>query len=300
MKILLLGAAGQVGHELLPLLRSRGEVIAPARSDLDLADKSAVERLLAQARPQLIVNTIAYNEVDRAESEPEAAFRINAEAVATLGLYAREARAALIHYSTDFVFDGKKGAPYVETDRTNPLSAYGRSKLAGERALAEMEAPALVFRTAWLYSLRRRSFVSTMLKLARERKELSLVTDQVGTPTHSADLARATAEVVDALGAEPWERALEVRGIYHAAAEGWCSRAELAEATFELDPRRSEHTVERILHVTAEAFSPPAPRPANSALASDRLRERFGISFLPWRESLAHALAASGAPGPRG
>jgi dTDP-4-dehydrorhamnose reductase len=295
MKILLLGAAGQVGHELLPLLRQRGEVIAPSRSDLDLADKIAAERLLRQVRPELIVNTIAYNEVDRAEAEPDAAFRINAEAVAMLGLYAREARAALIHYSTDFVFDGKKGAPYVETDETNPLSAYGRSKLAGERALAEMEAPALVLRTAWLYSLRRRSFVSTMLKLVRERKELALVINQFGSPTSAADLARATAEVVDTLGAKPGTRALEVRGIYHAAAEGWCSRAELAEAAFELDPRSGEHTVERISHVTADAFPLPAPRPANSALVSDRLRERFGVSLPPWRESLARALAASDA-----
>lgn len=296
MKILLLGAAGQVGHELLPLLRSRGEVIAPARSELDLADKGAVERLLATARPELIVNTVAYNEVDRAESEPEAAFRINAEAVAMLGLYAREARAALIHYSTDFVFDGKKGVPYLETDRTNPLSAYGRSKLAGERALAEIEAPALVLRTAWLYSLRRRSFVSTMLKLVRERKELSLVTDQIGSPTYAGDLARATAAIVDALGAEPGARALEVRGIYHAAAEGSCSRAELAEATFALDPRSSEHSVVRFSHVTAEAFPLPAPRPANSALVSDRLRERFGVSLPPWKDSLARVLAASGTP----
>lgn len=296
MKILLLGAAGQVGHELLPLLRSRGEVLAPARSDLDLAEKSAMERLLAQARPELIVNTIAYNEVDRAESEPEAAFRINAEAVAMLGLYAREARAALIHYSTDFVFDGTKGGPYVETDETNPLSAYGRSKLAGERALSEMEAPALVLRTAWLYSLRRRSFVSTMLKLVRERKELSLVTDQIGSPTYARDLARATVGIVDALGAKPGALAHEARGIYHAAGGGCCSRAELAQAIFELDPHPSEHTVTRLSHVTADVFRLPAPRPLNSSLASDRLRERFGIALPPWRDSLARALAAAGAP----
>ena len=293
MKILLLGAAGQVGHELLPLLASRGEIVAPARAELDLADRGAVEGVLARCRPELIVNAIAYNEVDRAESEPEAAFRTNAEAVAMLGLYARDARAALIHYSTDFVFDGTKGAPYVETDRPNPLSAYGRSKLEGERALAEMQAPAVVLRSAWVYGLRRRSFVSMMLKLARERKELSLVTDQIGSPTYCSDLARATVAIVDRLREDPGAIAAEIRGIYHAAGDGACSRAELARATLELDPKRSEHVVERFVSVTSDAFPAPAARPANGALACDKLRERFGISFPPWRESLARALAAS-------
>ena len=293
MKILLLGATGQVGHELLPLLGARGEIFAPLRPEIDVSDRSALSALLVRCRPDVIVNAVAYNEVDRAESEPEAAFRVNAEAVGVLGEYARDAGVALIHYSTDFVFDGRKGAPYVETDPPNPLSAYGRSKLEGERLLAELQAPALVLRTAWVYSLRRRSFVSMILKLSRERKELSLVTDQVGSPTSARDLARATAAVIERLGPDPGAAAAEARGIYHAAGGGSCSRAELAEATLELDPRRSEHTVERVVYVTADAFPTPAARPENGALACDKLRASFGVSLLPWREALSEALSDS-------
>jgi dTDP-4-dehydrorhamnose reductase len=291
MKILLLGAAGQVGHELVPLLRQRGETVALSRSDLDFADLDAVRDALARCRPQLIVNAAAYNEVDRAESEPEAAFRINAEAVAMLGQYAKDARAALIHYSTDFVFDGAKDAPYVETDRPNPLSVYGRSKLEGERALAEIEAPAVVLRTAWVYSLRRRSFVSMVLKLARERKELSLVTDQVGSPTYSQDLARATVAIIERFGEDPGGIAAQARGVYHAAGSGACTRAELGCATLELDPKRHEHTVERISYVTSDAFPAPAARPRYAALGCEKLRERFGVSLPPWRDALRRALS---------
>jgi dTDP-4-dehydrorhamnose reductase len=292
MKILLLGAGGQVGHELVPLLAARGEMVALSRSELDLADLDRVRDALSRSSPALIVNAVAYNEVDQAESEQVSAFRINAEAVAVLGEYAKAAGAALIHYSTDFVFDGEKGTPYVETDQPNPLSVYGRSKLAGELALAEMGAPALVLRTAWVYSLRRRSFVSMVLKLARERKELSLVTDQVGSPTYAKDLARATASIVDRLGEDPGNLAAEMRGVYHAAGGGACTRAELGCATLELDPKRSEHTVERITYVTADAFPAKASRPRYAALDCEALQKHFGVSLPPWRESLREALSA--------
>jgi dTDP-4-dehydrorhamnose reductase len=292
MKILLLGANGQLGYELSPLLAKRGTVVAITRAELDMSDLDAVRRVAAEVRPGLIVNTAAYNLVDLAEAEPAAALRLNAEAVAVLGEYAKREGAALIHYSTDFVFDGKKHAPYVETDAPNPLSVYGRSKLEGELALAAIDAPALVFRTAWVYSLRRKSFVSMMLNLARQKEELKLVKDQVGSPTWCADLARVTAEVIDRLGPNPGAAASEARGVYHAAGGGSCSRFDLAAATLELDPKKSEQTVRRIEPVSADAFPAPAARPAYAPLDCAKLERRFGTAFLPWKDALAAALAA--------
>jgi dTDP-4-dehydrorhamnose reductase len=191
------------------------------------------------------------------------------------------------------VFDGKATAPYVETDATSPLSAYGRSKLAGEKALAEMQAPALVLRTAWLYSLRRKSFVSQVLKLAREREELSVVTDQVGNPTWCRDLARVTAGILERLEPDPHAFALEHRGIYHAAGKGHCSRYELARAIIEGDPRRHEHAVKRVLPVTADKFPAPAARPAFAPLDGTKLEQRFGVAFKPWQQALDGALRSS-------
>ena len=266
--------------------------MAPTREDVDVADLDSVRALLDRVRPKLVVNATAYNEVDRAESEPDQALRVNAELVGLLGEHARREQGALIHYSTDFVFDGRKGAPYVETDEPSPLSAYGRSKLAGERALAQMDAPALVLRTAWVYSLRRKSFVSMILKMARERKELRVVTDQVGSPTWCRDLARATVALVEKLGADPGAVAMDARGIYHAGGAGACSRFELARAVLELDPKRSEHVVERLEPVTADAFPAPAARPACAPLDCGKLVARFGVSLLPWKDALAEALQA--------
>jgi dTDP-4-dehydrorhamnose reductase len=284
VKILLLGKDGQVGHELARLLPALGEVVALGKDEADFTDLARLRETVRRAAPALIVNAVAYNAVDKAESEPEAALRINAEAVGVLGELARELRGALIHYSTDFVFDGAKGAPYVEEDLTHPLSAYGRSKRAGEIALEDLGAPALVLRTAWVYSLRRKSFVSMMLSFARQKEELSVVTDQVGNPTWCRDLARATSDLVRALGADPHARALETRGIYHAAGVGYCSRFELAEAALELDPRRSEQTVRRLVAVSSAAFPAPAARP--------KLHRVFGVSLKPWREALAEALTS--------
>jgi dTDP-4-dehydrorhamnose reductase len=246
--------------------------------------KAALERI----GPELVVNATAYNEVDRAESDVAGAQRLNTEAVAVMGEYAASRRAALIHYSTDFVFDGKTSAPYVETDAPNPLSAYGRSKLGGERALEG--APAIVLRTAWVYSLRRKSFVSAILKLAREREELSVVSDQVGNPTWCRDLARVTALIVDRLSADPHTLAHEHRGIYHAAGRGHCSRYELATAAIELDPAKDQHKVKRVVPVTADRFPAPAARPAHAPLDCTKLEQRFGVAFLPWKEALEEAL----------
>lgn len=290
MKILLLGAGGQVGYELLPLLQTRAEIVALAHQDIDLRDTEALEQGLARIRPNLIVNAAAYNEVDKAESEPDVALAVNARAVGVLGAYAARERGALVHYSTDFVFDGKKGAPYVETDPPNPLSAYARSKLEGEVLLSRLDAPAIVLRTAWVYSLRRKSFVSLMLKLARERTELRIVTDQVGSPTFARDLARVTARLIEQLGEDPHDRAKELAGVYHAAGGGACSRYELARAAIELDPKKGEHVVQRILAAKAADFPAPATRPSYAPLDCSKLRERLGLALVPWRDALKEAV----------
>lgn len=274
----------------MPLLKTRAEVIPLTHQDIDLRDAEALEQVLARTRPDLIVNAAAYNEVDKAESEPEVAFAVNAEAVGMLGAYAARERAALIHYSTDFVFDGTKGAPYVETDPPNPLSAYARSKLEGELMLSRIDAPAIVLRTAWVYSLRRKSFVSLMLKLAREKAELRIVTDQIGSPTFARDLARVTTRLVEQLGEQPYHRAKELAGVYHAAGGGACSRYELARAAIELDPKKAEHVVQRILEAKAADFPAPATRPSHAPLDCSKLRERTGLALMPWRDALKQAV----------
>lgn len=288
MKILVLGAEGQVGYELAR--RLRGDVALATRAQADLADLSGLERYVDQVGPDVIVNAAAYNAVDRAESEPEMATRINGEAVGLLGDIAKRRGAALVHYSTDFVFDGTKNAPYVETDEPNPLSAYGRSKLAGERALSASDAPALVLRTAWVYSLRRKSFVSVMLKLAREHETLRVVSDQVGSPTAASDLAEVTRRLIEKLGPSPGARAREHRGIYHAAGGGSCSRYELACAAIELDPHKEDHRVRRIEPAESAEFPAPAARPVFAPLDCSKLAERLGVTLLPWRDALYREL----------
>ena len=180
-----------MGYELAGALSIFADVTRVLRTELAL-DADNVAPLVEETRPDVIVNASAYTDVDGAEREPEIADAVNARLVGALGETARRRGSALVHFSTDFVFDGEKGTPYLETDETAPLNAYGRSKLAGERALSEMDAPAVVLRTAWVYSLRRKSFVTTMLRLAREREELAVVTDQIGSPTFCRDLAAAT------------------------------------------------------------------------------------------------------------
>ena len=266
------------------------ELFAPSRTELDLGDPASIAGAVSRSRPELIANTAAYNDVDGAEREPGAALRINRDAVAVLGEQALRHRAALVHYSTDFVFDGKKAAPYLESDAPEPLGAYARSKLAGERALLDLRAPALILRTAWVYSLRRKSFVSTILRLARERQELRVVDDQVGNPTYCADLARATVELAERLGPDPHAGAVEHAGVYHAAGGGSCSRFELARAVLELDPRREEHVVRAVLPISSAEMLAPAPRPASAPLDCTKLERRFGIRLPPWRDALKRAL----------
>ncbi len=292
MEIVVLGGAGQVGLALAgalgPLAFAR--VTTFDRTTLDLANVDALLSALRAARPAVVVNAAAFTDVDGAERDEAAATRVNGDAVGALGEECRRLRAGLVHYSTDFVFDGHASRPYREDDPTGPLGAYGRSKLAGEQALTASGAPALVLRTAWVYSPRRRSFVSSILRLAREREALSIVSDQVGSPTFAGDLACATALLVYGVRNDPFGAFDEARGIYHLAGGGAATRFELAAATLASDPRSSEHRLRHLEPVATTEYPLPAPRPAFAPLDCEKMRKRFGIALPPWREALARAL----------
>jgi dTDP-4-dehydrorhamnose reductase len=280
LKILLLGRNGQVGWELEQTLAPLGEVTALGRAQLDLAD---VPRLVASVRalqPEAIVNAAAYTAVDRAETEREAAFAVNATAPRVLAEEARRSGALLVHFSTDYVFDGAKASAYVEEDPANPINVYGASKLAGERAIAASGCRHLVLRTSWVYGPRGANFMLTMLRLARERPQLRVVDDQVGAPTSSTAIARATATVLERTLRSPG-----LAGFYHLAAAGettWCgfARAILARAGFETP----------VVPIRTEEYPTPARRPRNSRLDCSRLRQAFGVALEPWQEALDEAM----------
>lgn len=291
--MLLLGGSGQVGAELRGLLPAFCQLVSPGRAEAPLDDLMALRRAVREARPQAIVNAAAWNDVDGAEHDPAGALRVNRDAVALLGEEAKALGAPLIHYSTDYVFDGHHDAPYQEDHPASPLSAYGRSKRAGEEALLQLDAPAVILRTAWVYSLARKSFVSAILAAARQRSELRVVDDQVGHPTFARDLAAVTALLLRGAGPQPLEALQAARGVYHAAGGGACSRYQLARAAIDLDPRAHEHTVLRVVPVPSSAFPLPARRPRAVILDGSKLRQRFGLELPPWREALARALSDS-------
>jgi dTDP-4-dehydrorhamnose reductase len=290
MEIVLLGSAGQVGLALMGALGSFARVTGFDIDTLDIANADAVREALRAARPRVVVNAAAFTDVDGAERDEAAATRVNGDAVAAMGEECRKLGAGLVHYSTDFVFDGKASRPYREDDPTAPLGAYGRSKLAGEQALAASGAPAIVLRTAWVYSPRRRSFVTSILKAARERETLRVVSDQVGNPTFAGDLAGATALLVYGMRKDPFAAIDEAKGIYHLAGGGSASRFELAKAAIAADPNAGEHRVREVLPVPSSDYPLPAPRPEFASLDCEKMQRRFGIALPPWQEALARSL----------
>lgn len=296
-KILLTGSTGQVGGELLRLLAPLGEIMAPPREAMDLADADSVRRTIREVRPRWIVNPAAYTAVDKAESEPELAYAINMEAVRAMGEEAQAIGAAVVHFSTDYVFDGTATHPYRETNAANPVSVYGASKLAGEQALAATGAAHLIFRTSWVYGARGKNFLLTILRLARERETLRVVADQHGAPTWSRDLATMTAHVMarceaSAEGSSLMDVLGDLGGIYHAAGAGettWHGFAsESVRLAKESEPESQFATIKPI--TTAE-YPTPAKRPANSRMDSGKLAERFGWRMMDWRESLRKVMA---------
>ncbi|MYM68944.1 dTDP-4-dehydrorhamnose reductase [Pseudoduganella sp. FT55W] len=280
MKVLLTGSTGQVGYELARSLQGVGEVVAVDRNVMDLSNLDQVRDVIRSVKPQLIVNPAAYTAVDKAESEPELAHRINAEAPAVMAAEAKALGAALVHYSTDYVFDGTQPSPRVEDDVVGPRNVYGASKLAGEQAIAAAGIPHLIFRTSWVYGMRGKNFLLTMLRLAKERDELRVVADQHGAPTWSRTIADTTAQVLSQAHAGGREWWVQNSGIYHLSAQGQTTWHEFTEAIV------AEAGLScKVLPITSAEYPTPAQRPQYSVMSSERLMARF--CHLPdWKEAL--------------
>ncbi len=274
--ILLLGAAGQLGHELQRSLVPHGNVIARSHAALDLADPDAVVAAAREVRPAIIVNAAAYTAVDSAETEPERAHAINARAPALLAEEAKRIGAILLHYSTDYVFDGKSRSPYREDAATAPLNVYGASKRAGEEAIKAVGAHALIFRTSWIYATRGTNFLLTIKRLAAEREELRVVADQIGTPNWARTLAEATARVVDLGAGAMGERS----GVYHLSSAGSASWFDFARAIV------GDVVKPRVVLITSAEFPRPAQRPAYAVLDTIKFRSAFGFALPLWRAEL--------------
>lgn len=289
MKILLTGCAGQLGRELKRSLACLGEVVACDRQRLDLAGADALRTAVRAMAPTAIVNAAAYTAVDQAEAEPDVADAINGLAPGILAEEAQRLGALLVHYSSDYVFDGSKATAYTENDSPAPLSAYGRSKLAGEQAIAASGARHLIFRTSWVYGLHGANFMKTMLRLGRERDELRVVGDQVGAPTWTRHLADVTALILARRDLPDLPN-----GLYHLAAAGETSWHGYAEAIFAEAQRAGLVEKSPVVHRIASADYPlPAPRPANSRLDCSRFTRDFGLALPDWRTGLADCLADS-------
>ena len=282
MKILVTGKSGQVGYELMRSLQPLGEVIGIDQDEMDLADLDQVRDAVRRLQPGLIVNPAAYTAVDKAESQPELAMRINGLAPAVIAEEAAKLGAAMVHYSTDYVFDGTKQEPYTEADLPCPLNVYGRTKLAGEQAIAASGVPYLIFRTSWVYGMRGKNFLLTMMRLAAERDELRIVADQHGAPTWCRTLADTTACILAQASAAGDSRAWwrENSGLYHLTSQGATTWHGFADALLEQAPKKPT-----LVPIGSNEYPVPAARPANSRLACAALMERFG--HLPhWRDAL--------------
>ena len=293
MKLLLLGRSGQLGAALAPALAGLGDVAALDRAGLDLADLAAIPNVVARHRPDVIVNAAAYTSVDRAESEPELAMTVNGRAPGVLAEAARRAGAALIHFSTDYVFDGTLDRPYREDDAPNPLNAYGRSKLAGERSILASGAAALILRTSWLYGAGGANFLETMLRLGRTRDELAVVDDQLGAPTTVRVVADAVAAILAQTKGDSARLLLAHGGLCHLACRGAVTWHGFATAIFEEGRKRGlAFAVRAIRPIPTSGYPTPARRPANSRLDLGLLKSRFGIEPTDWRVALGAVMDA--------
>ncbi len=279
MKILLFGKDGQVGFELQRSLAPLGEVIALNRQQVDLSDKSAITRSIRHYRPDWIVNAAAYTAVDKAEAEAELATKINAVAPEVMALAAKKAGCGLLHYSTDYVFDGGKTAAWLETDIATPINIYGQTKLIGEEAIQASGCQHLILRTSWVYDARGHNFLNTMLKLAQSKENLTIVDDQIGAPTWSRHIADATGHLLRM--AEPKDN-----GVYHLTARGQTSWLGFAEAIFTL-AEEAGIKVPSTAPISTKDYPTPATRPANSLLNCQKLYKTFGLRLPDWQQSLA-------------
>jgi len=285
-KILQIGTNGQVGWELLRTCAPLGEVVALDYPDVDLSDYAGLRKLVNAVKPNIILNAAAYTNVDKAESEPEIARAINALGPSVLAEEAKKIGAVLVHYSTDYVFDGTKGSPYVETDATNPLNIYGQTKLEGEQAIAASGCVNLVLRTSWVYSMRQGGFVTKVLQWARTQEVMRVVDDQISSPTSARMLAEVTALILSQGRDDVVGYLKEKGGLYHCAGAGSCSRYEWAKAILDLDLHKEEQIVKQLLPATSSEFPVPAVRPMVSVLNSDRQSEILGLKIQKWDKNL--------------
>lgn len=289
-RILLIGSDGQLARELRRELSTLGDVTVAARSGadvrIDLTEPDTLTEMVRRLRPDWVVNAAAHTAVDKAESELELAFAINAAAPGVLASAAAEVGALLVHYSTDYVFDGQGSRPYLEDDPTGPQSVYGQSKLAGEAAIAAAGVAHLILRTSWVYGLAGNNFMRTMRRLARERDELRVVADQRGAPTWSRHIAQATAQMLAQLGQDraAWQR---LSGLYHLVSQGETTWHGFAETIVAHQRLREQVKARRVIPIATHEYPVPAPRPAYSVLDTGKLHNNFGIRLPDWRVALA-------------
>ena len=295
MKILLIGANGQIGYELARQLPPLGEVIALDRTHMDLTDPDQVRAVIRYHQPQLLINAAAYTAVDQAESEPELTMRINAEAPAVMAQEAQALGAGMIHYSTDYVFDGSKDGSYEEDDATNPLNVYGRSKLAGELAVAAACEAHWIFRTSWVYGVHGNNFLKTMMRLMQEREQLAIVADQIGAPTWARTIGEVTRHlltngngdttILDGLRA--------TSGLYHLTAGGatsWHEYACFIATQLQAHRMAIKATADKIAAIPSAAYPTPAARPLNSRLSLEKLQRTFAITMPAWQSDVTACL----------
>ncbi|HSI44180.1 MAG TPA: dTDP-4-dehydrorhamnose reductase [Methylotenera sp.] len=285
-KILITGVNGQVGHVLNELLNdSTARIVSLNRAELDLSNQDQIRHIVQSIKPDLVINPAAYTTVDRAESEPELAYAINATAPRVFAEESAKIGARLIHFSTDYVYNGKKSGAYIETDQTEPLSVYGKSKLAGEDAIRQIGVPHLIFRTSWVYGAYGKNFLKTILRLASEREELRIVADQYGAPTSATSIASAVSQLI-----QSWHN--DTSGIYHMVNNGRTTWHGFASAIVEeyvnsqADKGWPPLKVKSIKPISTQEFPTPATRPANSTLDTAKLEQDFSIQLPDWREAL--------------
>lgn len=292
-KILIIGRQGQVAWELQRTLASLGHITVCGSQELDLANPDMIRTQVRSIQPDIIVNAAAYTAVDKAETESELCTSINAIAPGILAELARESQALLVHYSTDYVFDGTKVGAYLETDPTNPLSVYGASKLAGEQAIIQVDCPHLIFRTTWVYGNRGKNFLLTILRLAAQTQELKIVADQIGSPTWSRSISEATAQII----AQCRHNHSSVKGLYNLSAAGatsWHGFAnQIVDRSRSINPELAL-SIEQILPIPATDYPTPAQRPANSVLDNSKILADFGVQLPDWKVSLEQCLGMGG------
>lgn len=294
-KIMLTGVGGQVGHSLSSAL-SGFNVTELTRKELDLIDPAAIQRVIREIKPDLIIHPAAYTAVDKAESEPELANAINVGAPRVIAEEAARVGAALIHFSTDYVYDGMKSTPYLETDQANPCSVYGKSKLAGEEAIRAVGLPHLILRTSWVYSAYGKNFLKTILRLAAENKSVNVVADQFGAPTTSRSIAHAVSHILMA-----WDASDEAQaGVYHVTNDGrtsWHGFAqEIIRQYQHLDKKPSlQADVKGVMELTTAEYPCAAPRPNNSCLSNQKLDDTFGVALPSWQNALEEVMQEIGA-----